>query len=45
MASAFVNDFYREIRPGLDEAKYVAIGRKATVVWGVILGAYRRLSA
>lgn len=40
MASTFVNDFYRRIKPGRDEKHYLAIGRGAVVAWGLVLGGF-----
>ncbi|MFO0983694.1 MAG: sodium:solute symporter, partial [Planctomycetota bacterium] len=40
MASAFVNDFYRRLRPAADDAHYLKVGRLAVVGWGVVLGGF-----
>ncbi len=40
MASAFVDDIYRSIRPGRDERHYLHVGRTAVVVWGLVLGVF-----
>lgn len=40
MASTFINDFYRRMRPGADERHYLKAGRFAVVGWGLILGAF-----
>jgi SSS family transporter len=34
-AGAFVADFYRPLRPGLQEGHYLAVSRGMTLVWGV----------
>jgi len=33
-AGAFVNDFYRPLRPGLKEEQYLAVSRWMTLFWG-----------
>lgn len=38
MSSTLIADFYRPIVNGKDERHYLAAGRVAVVVWGVILG-------
>ncbi len=45
-AGAFVNDFYRPLRPGLKEREYLAVSRWMTFFWGltrigVALAAFR----
>lgn len=40
MSSAFVNDFYRKMKPGTGEARLVFVGRAAVVGWGVVLGGF-----
>ena len=40
MASAFVDDIYRAVRPGRDERHYLNVGRSAVVGWGLVLGAF-----
>ncbi len=40
MASTFVNDVYKRFRPGLDDAKYLFVGRASMAGWGVILGLF-----
>lgn len=34
-AGAFVNDFYRPLRPGLEERDYLAVSRWMTLFWGI----------
>lgn len=34
-AGAFVNDFYRPLRPGLKEERYLLVSRWMTLFWGV----------
>jgi SSS family transporter len=38
MGSTLIADIYRPLRPGRSEAHYVAMGRWAVVLWGVVLG-------
>lgn len=40
MASTFINDFYRRMRPERDERHYLRAGRCAVVGWGLILGGF-----
>ncbi len=40
MASTFINDFYRRLRPDRTERHYLRAGRTAVVAWGLILGAF-----
>lgn len=40
MASTFINDFYRRLRPDRTEAHYLRAGRLAVVGWGVVLGGF-----
>lgn len=40
MASTFVSDIYRPLRPGRADGHYVSIGRWATAGWAVVLGAF-----
>ena len=40
MSSAFINDFYRKLRPSASEQDLVAVGRFAVVGWGVVLAAF-----
>lgn len=40
MASTFVNDFYRRFKPEEDETHYLTVGRRAVVVWGLVLGGF-----
>lgn len=40
MASTFVNDVFRTRYPSLPDRRYIIVGRWATVVWGVVLGAF-----
>ncbi|MCC6426580.1 MAG: sodium:solute symporter [Phycisphaerales bacterium] len=40
MASTFVSDIYRPLRPGRADAHYVSAGRWATAGWAVVLGAF-----
>jgi len=40
MSSTFINDFYREARPGASEETLVFMGRAAVVVWGVVLSGF-----
>jgi SSS family transporter len=40
MAATFVNDVYRRLRPGLDERRYLVIGRLSMAAWGAILGLF-----
>ncbi len=39
MGSTLIADVYRPLRPGRDESHYVAMGRLAVVLWGLVLGA------
>lgn len=43
MASSFINDLYRPLRPGLAEGAYVRAGRVATVVIGVAMAVFAAL--
>lgn len=38
MASTFVNDVYKRVRPGLDDSRYLLIGRASMAGWGIVLG-------
>ena len=40
MASTFINDFYRPMKPGQSETHYLKAGRFAVVGWGLILGGF-----
>ncbi len=40
MSSAFVNDFYRRLRPGRAGGHYVLVGRAGVVGFGLVLGAF-----
>jgi solute:Na+ symporter, SSS family len=40
MASTFVNDVYKRVRPGADDRHYLFVGRASMAGWGVILGAF-----
>jgi Na+/proline symporter len=40
MASTFVGDTYRKLRPRRDERHYLLVGRLAVVGWGVVLAAF-----
>ena len=40
MGSTFINDFYKELRPGRTPRHYVFAGRVAVAGWGVILGGF-----
>ncbi len=37
MAATAVKDFYQHFRPGRAETHYLAMGRRATVAWGLVL--------
>lgn len=45
MSSAFVNDFYKRFRPGMDERRYLLVSRISVIGFGVILGAFGALSS
>lgn len=40
MGSAFINDFYRPMRPGRDEKHYLRAGRFGVAGWGIVLGLF-----
>jgi SSS family transporter len=40
MAATFVNDVYRRVRPGLDDSRYLFVGRASMLAWGVVLGLF-----
>lgn len=40
MATTFVSDFYKPLRPGRPDAHYVSAGRWATAGWAVALGVF-----
>ncbi|MBC8466089.1 sodium:solute symporter [bacterium] len=44
MSSAFINDFYKRIKPEQSEKHYLKIGRRGVMVFGVILGVFAVLS-
>ena len=40
MSSSFVNDLYKHFRPNKSEIHYLKIGRKAVLVFGIVLGLF-----
>lgn len=40
MAATFVNDVYKRVRPGLNDAAYLRAGRWSMAAWALILGAF-----
>ncbi|QYU67462.1 hypothetical protein J4558_21465 [Leptolyngbya sp. 15MV] len=44
MASSFVNDTYRHLRPGRDDRHYLLVGRGAMIVWALAIAAVAILS-
>ncbi|GMV24440.1 MAG: sodium:solute symporter [Phycisphaerae bacterium] len=40
MASTFVTDLYKPLRPGRADGHYVSVGRWATAGWAVVLGGF-----